>query len=89
MLGGFGISGVQLSTDGALTALKVAFGSTIEIVLNGLISNPGNTGSYSLQCITSACYECSVENFQVSLDFPTLPSPELNFNKISLGIYPN
>ena len=86
--GGAFSSGIQLSVRDKTNGLRVNAGSTIELTVKNLITNPSTPQSYDFTWATSQLGPVT-ESFSSTLDFSTLSAADIESNSKNLTIFPN
>ncbi|MDC1226196.1 T9SS type A sorting domain-containing protein [Algibacter sp.] len=80
---------LQLSTGGASTGITISSGSTIEIIVSNLMTNPSTADSYTFNWKTAESSGTATENFSATIDYSTLSTEDLTLNSKNINIYPN
>ena len=81
-------SGIQLSVRDKSNGLRVNAGSTIELTVKNLITNPSTAQSYDFTWTTAQLGPVT-ESFSSTLDFSTLSAADIESNSKNLSIFPN
>lgn len=76
--------GIQISTGGASGGSTILAGSTIEIIVSGIITNPAS-GSHTFNWRTSSGSGTPTEDFSVTVDFSALPVDLINFEASAIN----
>jgi hypothetical protein len=80
---------LQLSTANASTGITISSGSTIEIIVSNLMTNPSNANSYTFYWKTAMGTGAAIENFSAVIDFSTFSVENSTNNTSNLTISPN
>lgn len=81
-------SGIQISTGGASGGSTITAGSTIEVTVSNIITNPTTANNYTFTWRTAQGSGAATQNFQANVDFSSLSTKELKSKK-NLHIFPN
>ncbi|RXM51960.1 MULTISPECIES: T9SS type A sorting domain-containing protein [unclassified Chryseobacterium] len=89
-VGGSWSNGVQLSVSGATSGVVIPAGAQIQVVISGMIKNPTNSGTYTIQWRTAEGSGQVTQNFSSNISFSgTLATQEVKIKQNELSVYPN
>ncbi len=81
--------GIQISTGGASGGATITAGSTIEIIVSNIITNPSTSNIYTFDWRTAQGSGAAIETFQANLDFSTLSTEDITLDDKNITLSPN
>ncbi|GAA3612168.1 hypothetical protein GCM10022396_31540 [Flavivirga amylovorans] len=87
-IGGSWANGIQMSTLGGSPGLTIPAGSSIEIIVTGIIINP-TAGDYTFKWRTAEANGVATEWHSADLNFDILSPNKYVESSLKVGLYPN